>query len=45
MSATTDAHDDAPALLTTPLGVERVQSALRERDLDGWLLYEFRGQN
>jgi Xaa-Pro aminopeptidase len=34
-----------PALLTTPLGVERVRTALRARGLDGWLLYEFRGQN
>ena len=34
-----------PALLTTPEGVERVRTALRERGLDGWLLYEFRGQN
>jgi Xaa-Pro aminopeptidase len=33
------------ALLTTPEGVARVQKALAERDLDGWLLYEFRGQN
>jgi Xaa-Pro dipeptidase len=33
------------ALLTTPEGVARVQAALAERDLDGWLLYEFRGQN
>lgn len=35
---------DAP-LLTTPEGVSRVQEALAEHDLDGWLLYEFRGQN
>ena len=33
------------ALMTTEQGVERVQAALNERDLDGWLLYEFRGQN
>jgi Xaa-Pro aminopeptidase len=33
------------ALLTTPEGVARVQKALAERELDGWLLYEFRGQN
>lgn len=32
-------------LLTTADGVARVQQALAERDLDGWLLYEFRGQN
>lgn len=29
------------ALLCTEEGVERVQEALREQDLDGWLLYEF----
>jgi len=45
MSHSDTPHDEAPALLTTPSGVERVQAALRERDLDGWLLYEFRGQN
>jgi Xaa-Pro aminopeptidase len=33
------------ALLIDPEGVARVQAALAERDLDGWLLYEFRGQN
>lgn len=33
------------ALLTTPEGVARVQASLAERGLDGWLLYEFRGQN
>lgn len=31
--------------LLTPDGITRVQSALAERDLDGWLLFEFRGQN
>lgn len=35
---------DTP-LLVTPDGVARVQAALREMELDGWLLYEFRGQN
>lgn len=35
---------DSP-LLVTREGVARVQEALAERDLDGWLLYEFRGQN
>jgi Xaa-Pro aminopeptidase len=35
---------DTP-LLASPEGVARVQAALREMDLDGWLLYEFRGQN
>jgi Xaa-Pro dipeptidase len=29
------------ALLCTGEGVERVQEALREQELDGWLLYEF----
>jgi len=29
------------ALLCTREGVERVQEALREEELDGWLLYEF----
>jgi Xaa-Pro dipeptidase len=33
------------ALLCTPEGVEQVQQALREQDLDGWLLYEFHGIN
>lgn len=33
------------ALLSTPDGLSRVQAALRASDLDGWLLYEFRGQN
>ena len=35
---------DAP-LLASPEGVARVQEALRGMELDGWLLYEFRGQN
>lgn len=33
------------ALLTTDEGVRRVQEALAEQGLDGWLLVEFRGQN
>lgn len=33
-----------PALLTEE-GLARVQEALAERGLDGWLLFEFRGQN
>lgn len=33
------------ALLVTPDGVRRVQEALAEQGLDGWLLVEFRGQN
>jgi Xaa-Pro dipeptidase len=34
----------APALLSED-GIARVQDALAQRDLDGWLLFEFRGQN
>lgn len=33
------------ALLCTRDGVDGVQAALRERELDGWLLYEFHGIN
>jgi Xaa-Pro aminopeptidase len=33
------------ALLCTPEGVARVQEALREQELDGWLLYEFHHLN
>lgn len=33
------------ALLVTPEGVAHVQAALRESGLDGWLLFEFHGQN
>lgn len=33
------------AILTEPDGVARVQEAIDDLDLDGWLLYEFRGQN
>ena len=32
-------------LLTDPAGVVQVQEALREQELDGWLLYEFHGIN
>ncbi|HSG47684.1 MAG TPA: M24 family metallopeptidase [Longimicrobiales bacterium] len=35
---------DTP-LLVSPEGVARVQAALAQMELDGWLLYEFRGQN
>ncbi len=35
----------ASALLTQGEGVARVQAALRERGLDGWLLYDFHEQN
>jgi len=33
------------SILCTKDGIEEVQSALREQDLDGWFLYEFRGAN
>ena len=33
------------ALLATDEGVARVQGALRERELDGWLLYDFKDRN
>ena len=33
------------ALLCRPDGIERVQHALRDQGLDGWLLYEFHGVN
>ena len=35
---------DSPLLLTED-GVTRVQEALARQGLDGWILYEFRGQN
>jgi Xaa-Pro dipeptidase len=33
------------SLLCTEDGIRQVQEALRAQDLDGWLLYEFRGAN
>jgi Xaa-Pro aminopeptidase len=33
------------SILCTEKGIRQVQEALREQDLDGWLLYEFRGAN
>jgi Xaa-Pro aminopeptidase len=33
------------SLLTTEEGIRQIQQALGEQDLDGWLLYEFRGAN
>lgn len=33
------------ALLATPEGIAHVQAALQESGLDGWLLFEFHGQN
>src|SRR5690606_22845978 len=35
----------AMSVLRTEAGVRRVQEALREHDIDGWLLYEFHGLN
>ncbi|MEZ4417515.1 MAG: Xaa-Pro peptidase family protein [Gemmatimonadota bacterium] len=32
-------------LVLRPEGVEAIQTALRERGMDGWLLFEFRGSN
>ena len=32
-------------LLCTREGIDQVQEALRKQELDGWLLYEFRGAN
>jgi Xaa-Pro aminopeptidase len=43
MSAAPAAH--GAGLLATEEGARRVQGALREMDLDGWLLYEFHGVN
>ena len=36
---------DSRALLTTGEGVARVQAALRDRGLDGWLIYDFKDRN
>ena len=33
------------SILCTEEGIRQVQEALRQQDLDGWLLYEFRGAN
>ncbi|HSG46647.1 MAG TPA: hypothetical protein VLA43_02415, partial [Longimicrobiales bacterium] len=33
------------SILCTEEGIRQVQEALREQDLDGWFLYEFRGAN
>ncbi len=38
-------EDASGALLATADGVASVQEALRERDLDGWLLYDFKDRN
>ena len=39
------APERASALLMSADRIAEVQAALAERDLDGWLLFEFRGQN
>ncbi|HKJ02962.1 MAG TPA: hypothetical protein VJ997_10920, partial [Longimicrobiales bacterium] len=33
------------SILCTEEGIQQVQVALREQELDGWFLYEFRGAN
>ena len=38
-------EDVSGALLASGEGVARVQAALRERGLDGWLLYDFKDRN
>ncbi len=38
-------EDASAALLASAEGVARVQAALRERGLDGWLLYDFKDRN
>ena len=38
-------EDASAALLASADGVARVQAALRERGLDGWLLYDFKDRN
>ncbi len=45
MPAAAGSRAERVPLLHTQAGIARVQAALAERDLDGWLLFEFRGQN
>lgn len=45
MTHGTDRTVAAQALLTTEAGVAKVQAALREQGLDGWLLYDFKDRN
>jgi Xaa-Pro aminopeptidase len=45
MPTATGAPTRAASALLTEEGVARVQQALLERGLDGWLLFEFRAQN
>ncbi len=37
--------DSSGVLLASDDGVRRVQAALRERNLDGWLIYDFKDRN
>ena len=39
------AEGDGRGLLTSAQGLADVQAALRQRDLDGWLLYDFKDRN
>ncbi|MGE0157867.1 MAG: M24 family metallopeptidase [Gemmatimonadales bacterium] len=45
MSAAPTSASASAGLLATREGARRVQAALREMELDGWLLYEFHGVN
>ena len=42
---TTEERIVSDSILCTEQGIRQVQEALREQELDGWLLYEFRGAN
>jgi Xaa-Pro aminopeptidase len=44
-SAGSSASAERVPLLLAEAGIRRVQAALAEQGLDGWLLFEFRGQN
>src|SRR6185436_20441083 len=44
-AVTSASPERAPGLLMSEASVARVQAALGEQGLDGWLLFEFRGQN
>ena len=44
MSSVATSSEPASGLISEEQAA-RVRAALAERDLDGWLLYEFRGQN
>jgi Xaa-Pro aminopeptidase len=45
MSSAAGTSTRSASALLTEEGIARVQDALAERGLDGWLLFEFRGQN